>query len=194
MKRNSFLKFCLAAGTLLTAPFAAIGKLNNRKRVDKGIVVEAGKDRFNKPLTVFEGDKFYSKVSGKDTDGDLFIWESTREKKGGPPLHYHVDVDEWWYVLEGEFLFQVGDEKFNAKKGDSVFGPRMVPHAFAKSNDGSAKLIQCFQPVGKMEYAFKFYSEGLVEKMTEEERKAFNKEIGVVYVGQSLLFDKTKYH
>lgn len=31
-----------------------------------------------------------------------------RETEGWPILHTHFEQDEWWYVLEGEFLIKVG--------------------------------------------------------------------------------------
>lgn len=189
MNRNSFLRLCLAAGTFLSAPVAAMARLA-RRRVDKGILVGAGKDRFGKPLGLFEGDTFYTKVSSKDTDGDWYIFESTRDKKGGPMLHYHYEQDEWWYILEGEFIIKVGDETYTAKAGDSVFGPRMVPHTFAKVNDGPARLLMAFQPAGKMEDHFKAVSEGKYAKLSEEEKNAVRKQHGFEVVGPALTYKK----
>ena len=190
MNRNSFLKAFLAAGAFLTAPITAMAGIM-RKRIDKGIRVNAGKDRFDKPITLFEGDSFYTKVSTKDTDGDLYIFESTRDKKGGPALHYHYEQDEWWYILEGEFLFKVGEETFTAKAGDSVFGPRMIPHAFAKTNEGIGRLLMAFQPAGKMEEHFKAVSEGIYSKLSEEEKHKFRKNNGFEVVGPALTIDKS---
>ncbi len=190
MQRNSFLKVCLAVGAVVAVPFTALAKLSLRKRIDKPLVVKAGKDRFDKPLPIFDGDTFFTKVSGQDTDGDLYIFESIRDKLGGPSLHLHYEQDEYWYVLEGEFLFQVGEEKFTAKKGDSVFGPRMVPHAFAKTNNGPARLLMAFQPAGKMEEMFKKVSEGAGKGMTEEERNKFFEEHRLKRVGPPLTYKK----
>ncbi len=167
MTRNSFVRIFVTAGSLLALPMGLAAKSFNRFRINKGIKVDAGKDRFDAPLPVHDGDVFYCKVSSKDTDGDLYIFESTRAKKGGPPLHYHFDQDEWWYILEGEFLFKVGDQTFTATKGDSVFGPRMIPHAFAKINEGPSRLLMAFQPAGKMEEHFKAVSKGVYSKMTK---------------------------
>jgi hypothetical protein len=61
---------------------------------DNGFKVDKGKDRFEKYISLFEGDTFYCKVSSKDTGGDMYIFESVRDKKGGPPLHYHFAQDE----------------------------------------------------------------------------------------------------
>ena len=101
------------------------------------------------------------------------------------------EQDEWWYILESEFLFKVGDETFIAKKGDSVFGLRIVPHAFVKLNDGIAKMIIGFQPAGKMEEHFKSLSEGIYSKLTEEEKKIFRQKNGFEVVGPALTYDKT---
>jgi mannose-6-phosphate isomerase-like protein (cupin superfamily) len=32
------------------------------------------------------------------------VMEHQNQKKGGPPLHLHHDVDEWFYVIEGDYL------------------------------------------------------------------------------------------
>lgn len=190
MNRNSFLKAGLAAGAFLTASITAMARIS-RKRIDKGIKVNAGKDRFDKSISPFEGDTFYTKVSTKDTDGDLYIFESTRTKKDGPPLHYHYEQDEWWYILEGEFLFKVGEETFTAKTGDSIFGPRMVPHTFAKTNEGIGRLLMAFQPAGKMEEHFKAVSEGMYSKLSEKERHKFRQDSGFEVVGPPLTIDKS---
>jgi hypothetical protein len=84
MNRNSFFKASLAIGIFLTAPFAALAKINSKKRVDKGIKVDSGKDRFGKPISLFDGDTFNTKISTADTDGDVYVFESTRVKEGGP--------------------------------------------------------------------------------------------------------------
>ena len=164
MKRDSFLKACLAAGSILAAPFTSLANKRSVNRIDKGFRVVSGKDRFEKPITLFEGDTFYTKVSTKDTDGDIYVFESTRIKEGGPSYHLHFEQDEFWYVVQGEFLFKVGEETFTAKAGDTVFGPRNVPHAFAKLGAGEGKLLMFFQPAGKMEDMFRKISEGVTKK------------------------------
>jgi mannose-6-phosphate isomerase-like protein (cupin superfamily) len=190
MNRSSFLKFGIAIGSLLTVPFNSIARNKSKKRDDKGFRVEAGKDRFDKSISPFEGDKFYTKVSTKDTDGDMFVFESTRLNEGGPILHTHYDTDEFWYVLQGEFLIRVGDKTYNAKAGDLVFGPRMVPHTFAKIGVGEAKLIICHQPAGKMEEYFQKLSAGVAKNMTEEERNNMREEHGFEKVGPPLTYLK----
>ena len=185
MKRSSFLKVALASVAAVFGPFYARAKSAAKNRIDKGFKVDNGKDRFGKTLTLFEGDT-HCKISTADTDADLYIMESTRTKPGGPPLHFHYDQDEWWFVISGEFLIKIGEETYHAKAGDSVFGPRRVPHTFAKIGSGDAKVIMLFQPAGKMEDFFKALSAGEVAKMSDQEKDKFRKAHGFEHIGPPL--------
>jgi mannose-6-phosphate isomerase-like protein (cupin superfamily) len=187
MERSSFVKFCISAGALFFSPFMVSAR---RKRVQKGIFVKAGQDRHNIPFTRLPGDTIFNKVSTADTDGDLYIFDTTRVKEGGPPLHFHYSQDEWWYVISGEFLIRVGEETYHAKPGDSVFGPRGIPHSFAKIGEGEAKIILLFQPAGKMEDFFKAVNEGQFDKMSNEEKDRFRKEHGFEHIGPPIVIPK----
>jgi mannose-6-phosphate isomerase-like protein (cupin superfamily) len=186
MKRQSFLKLCLAAGAFVSAPFTSLANLKQNGRIKKGYMVSAGKDRFDKPIAPFAGDRFFGKVSTKDTDGDLFIFESIRAEEGGPILHYHYDQDEWWYVLEGEFLIKVGDITYQAKAGDSVFGPRKIPHAFSKVGKGQGRLLMLYQPAGKMEEYFNKLAAGDFRDMSPGQRDAVRRQHGFENVGPAI--------
>lgn len=183
MKRTSFLRTCLSIGAVLTLPIRLLAERVRKFRVEKGFMVSAGKDRFSKPISLFQGDTFSTKISTKDTDGDIYVFESTRIKEGGPTHHVHFEQDEWWYVLSGQFLIRVGDVIHEAKAGDSVFGPRNVPHSFAKVGEGEGKLLMIFQPAGKMEECFRKISEGATKGMTEAEQDKFREEHGHKRVG-----------
>jgi len=190
MERSKFLKTSAGIGAFLTLPFTMGASFLTKTRVNKGYFVPSGKDRFDKNLPIFDGDTFYTKVSGEDTNYDLFVFESTRLKEGGPALHYHYEQDEWWYVLEGEFLIKVGEITYSAKRGDSVFGPRMVPHCFAKVGEGEARLLMIFQPAGKMEEFFRKTSEGYTTNLTAAESDQFRKDHGFERVGPPLTYLK----
>ena len=123
MKRQQFMKACLAMGSFMASPFSTIAKSIKKYRDENGFLVSSGKDRFEKPLTLLQGDTFFTKISTQDTNGDLYVYESIRLKEGGPSHHLHFEQDEWWYVLQGEFIIKVGETIYQAKAGDSVFGP-----------------------------------------------------------------------
>ncbi len=183
MKRNSFIKASLATGAFVFTSLGSFARSVNPFRVKKGFQVLAGKDRIEKPITLFEGDTFTTKVSGNDTDGDVYVYESVRVKEGGPAHHLHFEQDEWWYVLQGQFLIKVGEETYHANAGDSVFGPRMVPHSFAKVGEGEGKLLMVFQPAGKMEECFRKISAGALKGLSEEDQEKFREEHGFKRVG-----------
>lgn len=183
MKREFFLRSCLSVVAMASIPYNLVAKNLIRLRVKTGFKVDAGNSRSGKPITLLEGDTFMTKVSTVDTEGDIYVYESTRSKEGGPNHHYHFSQDEWWYVLQGEFLIRIGDTTYNAKAGDSVFGPRMVPHSFAKIGEGEGRLLQFFQPAGKMEVFFKKVSEGAAKGMTDEEQDSFREAHGFKRVG-----------
>ncbi|WP_240635634.1 cupin domain-containing protein [Hymenobacter rigui] len=94
------------------------------------------------------------KVSGHDTNGDLAIFEQTSLSQGrGTPLHVHLGQDEVFYVLDGEYAFQVGEDKYRLKTGDSIFLPRQVPHAWTQVSARGHMLVT-MQPAGKLEEFF----------------------------------------
>ena len=98
--------------------------------------------------------KVFLKVSTEDSHGGLLVVEMTHHAKGGPGRHFHYDQDEWFYVVEGEYVFEVGQERIRLKPGDSVFGPRKVPHVWAFVGDTPGRILFIFTPAGQMEAFF----------------------------------------
>jgi mannose-6-phosphate isomerase-like protein (cupin superfamily) len=94
------------------------------------------------------------KVTPKDSAG-VFIIENTFHEKGGPARHLHYDQDEWFYAVEGGFIFEVGQEKFSLNPGDSLLAPRKVPHVWAYTGSGRGRILIAFMPAGKMESFFR---------------------------------------
>ncbi len=94
------------------------------------------------------------KVSAQDSNG-LFVVENTFHAKGGPARHLHYDQDEWFYCVEGEFIIEVGSQRFTLNPGDSLFAPRKVPHVWAYVGDARGKMLITFMPAGKMEAFFR---------------------------------------
>ena len=153
MKRKTFI-----LSTLALIPLSILSKLKAAviTRANKGFKVKAGEARFGqhykmKGITLNNLD---IKISGADTENDLAVFEQTGlTPHGGPPLHIHPYQDEWFYIIEGSYLFQVGDDKFKMKAGDTIFLPRNVPHAFIQLTD-KGKVIVSYLPAGKMESFF----------------------------------------
>ena len=53
------------------------------------------------------------KVSTQDSGGALFMTEQPIERRGsGPPKHYHEEQDEWFYCLDGQYVVEIGAQRF----------------------------------------------------------------------------------
>lgn len=160
-------------------------------RTNKPFKVSAGGARFGrrhkmKGVTLNTLD---IKISGKDTDNDLAVFEQTGQTPdGGPPLHIHTGQDEWFFVTEGEYLFQCGDEKFHLKAGDTIFLPRNIPHAFVQLTE-KARTIVSYMPAGKME-AFFAATDKWVTPPSKEEIVQLFAEHGMQVVGGPLMADR----
>jgi len=151
MERKKFLLTTAAA-----IPALLVGQnltAQKPKRPNKGFVVKATESRFGEKTLLGGKNPNDIKVSQKDTNGDLTIFEYTGNEKGGPPLHIHMHQDEIFFIVQGEYLFQVGEDKHNLKAGDTIFLPRTIPHAFAQLTE-NGKMFFLFQPSGKMEDFF----------------------------------------
>lgn len=94
------------------------------------------------------------KLTPPDSSG-LFILENTFHAPGGPARHLHYEQDEWFYVLEGEFAFEVGSERFRLQPGESLLGPRRVPHVWASVGESGGRILIAFMPAGQMEAFFR---------------------------------------
>ncbi len=54
----------------------------------------------------------------------------TRVPAEAPRRHLHHSEEEWFYVIQGDYIFEIGTERFRLTSGDSVLGPRATyPHA-----------------------------------------------------------------
>jgi len=61
-------------------------------------------------------------------------------------LHKHNTSEEIYYILEGEGLMTLGDEKFNVKKADSICIPPGTPHQIKNIGDIPLKILCCCSP------------------------------------------------
>lgn len=159
--RRSFLKS--AAASLLPAAF--LRNLEAQTTIETPIdkpavqraaalhVVGAGRDRLG-PAHSLGFSSLAFKVITSETRGNLFVIEHTNLTPGtGPALHLHNSQEEWFYVMEGAVVFQVGDQRVEVHSGESILAPRGVPHTFSAIG-APAHMLIAFTPAGKMEQYF----------------------------------------
>ncbi len=198
MNRKQFVKlagFGAAVAATGIMPGCASRKLNGSTtstsagkkatKAEKAVYVPNGKNRFMEELMIWGVIPFQIKVSGKDTQGSLFVFEHANMSKGGPPRHFHYEQDEWFYSIDGEFAFEVGDEKFRLKPGDSLLAPRMIPHAWAYAGEKTGTLLLAVQPAGSLEEFF-IKSCGMTSPPTPKEAEKLFAAYGMKVVGPPL--------
>ena len=119
----------------------------------EALLLAAGADRFGEERSLG-----ISTIAFKVTTpnpGDVLILENAFFAKGGPARHLHYEQEEWFYVLQGEFLFDLGADRFRLQPGDSLLAPRQVPHVWAFVGEGRGRILVAFFPAGKMEAFFR---------------------------------------
>ena len=168
MKRKRFITALIG----LTAAPLAFGiqneKLSPGERV--GFKIGAGEGRIHGHIKLkgLNSNIIDLKISGKDTNGELALFEQTSISMGrGTPLHVHYFQDEIFFIIDGEYYFQVGDSKHRLATGDCIFLPRKIPHAWTQVSE-KGRMTMTFQPAGKMEEFFLTMS-GLKDEPSAEE-------------------------
>ncbi len=63
-----------------------------------------------------------------------------------PPTHVHPTEDEMFYVLDGSFTFQCGENSFEAEPGSFIFLPRGVPHGYTAHDGDRGRLLAITSP------------------------------------------------
>jgi mannose-6-phosphate isomerase-like protein (cupin superfamily) len=59
-----------------------------------------------------------------------------------PPLHVHQTEDEIFQVLEGELRVRAGDTDVEIGAGETILGPKGVPHTYrVESREGARWLV-----------------------------------------------------
>lgn len=188
MKRNNFI---LSALALAAAPLSAIAQIKNKmERTNKGFKITSGEGRLHGHIKLkgVNQNILDLKISGTDTDGGFAMFEQTSLSQGkGTPLHVHHLQDEVFYVVEGNYYFQVGEDKFHLSAGDSIFLPMKVPHAWTQVSE-KGKMTVLFQPAGKME-AFFVAVAALTHEPTKEEMAKIFTDNEMQVVGPPLKID-----
>ncbi len=183
IQRRPFLQLALAA-----LPATVLAQTVNPASVVKPVRVPAGVDREGKKHAIGVSSTTY-KVLTQDTGGALFVLEQSNGKKGGPPRHLHHDVNELFYALEGEYIVEIGSERFHLKAGDCVLGPREIPHAWAFAGSTTGKLLISFAPAGKMEAFFNERDNRGIKPDAYTTDAAFMHEYGMELLGPPLVVE-----
>ena len=129
-----------------------------RGRFSRGIILGPGEG-----YTIPGTDAITLKATGEETGGSIGFLEATSPPGYGPPRHVHRSSDELFYVLEGEFLFLVGERRVSAPPGTFVFIPRGTVHAAKGIGTEPCKVLAAYIP-GGLEHSFEEFAQARAEQ------------------------------
>lgn len=80
-------------------------------------------------------------ASNANTGGRAFIIIESSQPGAGPPLHKHTNEDEFFYILEGTYMFLIDGKQVTATVGTSLLAPAGSIHAFANMGQGVGRMM-----------------------------------------------------
>jgi quercetin dioxygenase-like cupin family protein len=129
-----------------------------------GIILGPGEGR-----TIPGTDTLTLKATSEQTGGSIGVLEATSPPGYGPPRHIHYSSDELFYVLEGEFLFLVGERQISAMPGTFVFIPRGTVHAAKVIGNKPGKVLTAYVP-GGLERSFEEFAQVRTDQAEDAKR------------------------
>jgi quercetin dioxygenase-like cupin family protein len=88
-------------------------------------------------------------MAGGPSEGRFSVVEHPIDPRGlAAPVHRHSREDEFSFVLEGRWGFQLAADVVYAEPGDLVYKPRDVWHTFWNATDRPARLLEIISPAG----------------------------------------------
>ena len=92
-------------------------------------------------------------MDGADADGRFGLIEHPIIPRGlAAPMHLHTREDEYSFILQGRWGFQLGDDIVYGEPGDLVYKPRNVWHSFWNDSDEPGRLLEIISPSGFEHY------------------------------------------
>jgi mannose-6-phosphate isomerase-like protein (cupin superfamily) len=132
------------------------------------LIVGPGSDKVALPIREIWT---YTKALGFQTGGAFALLEQTIPPGQGARRHVHRREEESFYILEGEFGFEVGARQFLAGPGTFVLGPRDIPHRFWNAGTTLGRLLVLLTPPG-LEPFFEEFGRVLAESPGDLVRQA----------------------
>lgn len=191
LDRRSFLQQALAS---ISLPLLGAAPLS--AAAASAVRVASGEDREGVPPRGQRGGTTF-KVLTHETNGGLFVMEQLHKSKGmGPDRHLHHEQDELFFVIEGEYIAEIGSNRVRLKAGDSILGPRGIPHAYLFVGTTPGRMLISYAPAGKMEAYFRSFSAAGRVAPTDNSPEAVTKRkaenyaaYGMQYIGPPLTIE-----
>lgn len=106
----------------------------------------------------------------------------------GPPPHYHKELDELMYVLEGTASILIGNDIVEVQAGGWHLRPRMLKHTFWNNSDKSLRFIDMYFNQPFEEYLELVFHELTAEKGYPDGSEAKTRELNFLNEKFGLVF------
>lgn len=88
------------------------------------------------------------KAHSDDTENTFSMIEQTMPFNSGPPPHYHRDMDEMFYVLEGELTIWINGDITKLISGSFARIPKGTTHYFKITSKQPCRALNMYSPGG----------------------------------------------
>jgi len=88
------------------------------------------------------------KLTGQQTGGAYYLFESVIEPGSGNRLHVHRREDEVAYVLEGALEVRLADQTVVVEAGSVAHLPKNIPHALRNPRETTSRYLFMAIPAG----------------------------------------------
>jgi mannose-6-phosphate isomerase-like protein (cupin superfamily) len=192
MDRRTFVALSTAAGAVSVSRAETVGPVEELKPATTSrrqpVLVRAGSTRLpdgtNGPASTSQ----QTVLRSFDSEGRVAVFVvpiGDHTPFAGAPLHLHHEQDEFLYILEGEFVAEVGGKRFRLKAGDSLLMPMRVPHRWSHAEGRRCGAMHFYTPAGTMDLSWD-PSPDEDKPATPEERKADFENYGMTLLGVPL--------
>jgi quercetin dioxygenase-like cupin family protein len=123
---------------------------------------------------------FTVKAGGPDTRDAYTLIEAVIRAGDGPPPHIHHNEEEGFYILEGEVTITCGDQNWTAGPGSFAMLPRGIPHSYAVSAGGDARMLQITSPAQFERFAAEMGEPATTMSLPEPAQVDVPKLLGIV--------------
>ena len=99
--------------------------INNMDLNDTNNTIVNSRELLSKLLIDYGNKSFCKTLINSESNSCTMITQFPGE---GNRRHYHPDWNEWWFILDGEWEFEINNEIKHIKKDDVVFIPKNTWH------------------------------------------------------------------
>ncbi len=86
------------------------------------------------------------KITPDENGGSYLQFESSHVPGTNVQPHFHLEEDEAFYVLAGQYEFLIGETRFTMTAGGFAFAPRGTVHGFRTTGQEVGRLLITVTP------------------------------------------------